>query len=461
MTTKELFEYPEEIKPQFIETDDLVFGDGRRISSAQIWDFMTKEAPVRFPYAFDKSVYFRGISSDVNLSSGIKRNYLSLTLKDRLMGANKKGVPLVFVQGGQTVEPYYAAGGIPLRPGLVSGFARNQVEGLNTRKSNQRGMSILEEGRRAVSIDSCGQISAHAAVEENIVHVDFIAPYLCLRCSDMAYLVESHRHGKRNIPSYLVDHPTDHNSGRWKTEYLKTELEILTGKIAKLSNKNVTDEDLRAEIKRENKARKILQDCFKIRWSAKVPPTNSVDHSSLVSLGVDGCGDFAASTQVLEETRTELKERVKHGVKGTGLKDDPARLWICGSCVGPQASRVDSAGGVVVGKDDFWSEASTNVKETGDPYENLAEAILSFPYELSTEERAAWTAEQAIKSKADGVIFYFAWGCNYQSAVARMIADIIKEQTGIPTINIEAELTSAEGMEQNQNRVESFIEMLS
>ncbi len=236
------FRYPEEIGPAFIETGGLDFSDGRHVSAAEIWHFMTKEAPVRFPHAFDTSIYFRGISSDVNLFSGIKRNYLNLTLKDRLEEAAKKGVPAVFIQGGQTVEPYYAAGGIPVRPGVVSGWARNQVEGLNTRQSNQRGLSILETGRRAITIDSCGQIAAHAALAENLVPIDLVAPYLCLRYSHLAYLVESHRpdkNNKRHTPIHHVDFPVG-QYGEWSTEYLAKELQNPTERHRKISNTKVT-----------------------------------------------------------------------------------------------------------------------------------------------------------------------------------------------------------------------------
>jgi benzoyl-CoA reductase/2-hydroxyglutaryl-CoA dehydratase subunit BcrC/BadD/HgdB len=41
------------------------------------------------------------------------------------------------------------------------------------------------------------------------------------------------------------------------------------------------------------------------------------------------------------------------------------------------------------------------------------------------------------------------------------VADIVKKETGIPTINIEvAELGRSEATEQTQNRIESFIEIL-
>ncbi len=81
--------------------------------------------------------------------------------------------------------------------------------------------------------------------------------------------------------------------------------------------------------------------------------------------------------------------------------------------------------------------------------------------EKPKEERSLWTAQQAKESRADGLIFMYNWGCNYQTAVGRMIADIVKEETGIPSINIDVgELGRMEAPEQSENRVESFIEML-
>ena len=465
--------YPDELEPIFTATDGLQFSDGRFVSSKEIWRFLTEEAPKRFPNSYNLySTGFLGLSTgvrgrfkraiDVSLLSGIKQNYLSLTLRDRLYAAHAKGTPIILDQGGQTVEPYYAAGGIPLRPGYVIGWAIATTEGLNSRDSARLSHSILESGRRNLtSPDACNQISAHAAIEDGVVPVDLIAPYLCLRCSDMAYLTETHRSGKRHIPTYLVDHPVpgkEKEPTERRVDYLKTELQTLTNKISKLSDKKVTDEDLTAEIKRENKARQLLRESNDIWWSAKTPPTNSTDFGGLKPFAIDGCGDYSAAITVLKEARDEIKQRAKDGVKGAGLKDDPVRLFTCGSCVGPNPTLVDNVGGVIVGRDDFWSEAVIDVKETGDPYENLAKAILSFPYELPTVERAEWIAEQAKKSRADGVIFMYAWGCNYQTGVARMIADIVKQRTGLTTTAMETEI--GQDSEQIENRVEAFIEIL-
>ncbi len=469
----EYWQYPDSLKSRFIATDDLVFNDGRKVSTSEIWRFLTEEAPKRFPSSFNLyATGFIGDSSkvrshlkrvvDFSFLSGLKYHYLTLTMKDRLEAAHAKGVPTIFTQGGQTFEPYYAAGGIPLRPAYVNSWARSRVEGLDARDSARRSRSFLEAGRRNLtSPDACNQVSAHAVAEANQVPIDLIAPYLCLRCSDMAYLVETHRSGKRHIPTYLVDYPVpgkEKQPNNWRVDYLKTELKDLTQKISKLSGKVVTDETLTDEIKRENKARRILRECNEIWWSAKIPPTNSPDFGNTRFMTADGIGDFTAATKILEETRDEFRERVKHGVKGAGLRDNPVRLFTCGACVSSNASGVDRAGGVVVARDDFWSGASIEVKETGDPYENLAKAILSLPFELPTEDRAEWLAEQVKKSRADGLVFMYNWGCNYQTGVARMISDIVKERTGVATTIIEIEL--GQDSEQPENRVESFIEML-
>lgn len=465
MTNNGRFSYPEEIRSEFIETGDLIFKDGSHVTAEEIWNFMTEEAPRRFPYNFDTRPYWyfmTRISEDVELFSGIKRNYLFLSLRDYLLKAHAKGIPIVLVQGGQTMEPYHAAGAIPLRPGFVMYWAQNMKEGLNVNDLDMEGQFLLDAGRKWISVDACDQINAHAAVQEETVPIDFVAPYLCTRCSDMAYLVEAHRHGKRQVPTYLLDYPiSDQRNKEWAVEYVIKMLKRLTRKLGELSNREVSEEDLKKEIKIENQGRKLLRDYMELWWSASVPPTNSIDHADMPYFGNDFIPDTTVTVNLLKEMYKEIKERVKHSIKGKGLADDPIRLYICGSCVEPNPVLVDRAGGVLVGKDDQWSQVSTNVDESGDPYRNLAKALLSFPYEQSTEERAIWSAEQVKKSRADGVIFMYNWGCNYQSAVARMIADIIKNETCVPSIVIEVgELGRVKSLEQSHNRVEAFIEML-
>lgn len=459
--TESVYSLPSEIKDDFLASGGIDFEGGSHVGADEIWRFMTEDGPRRFPNSFDIRPSNRNaLSRDVAFFSGIKRSYLQISLRDRALRAHDAGVPLVLTQGGQTMEPYFAAGGVPLRPGLIMQWARDMEEGLNLHQAETRGIAILESGRNRISMEACNQIAAHAAVADGVVPIDLVAPYLALRCSDMAYLTESHRSHARQTPLQIIDFPINQVGKPWATTLVAAELRKLVAEISRRSGKRVTDDTLHAEIARANRAQRIARAITELWWDAAEPPTNSKD-LNILHLANDFLGDPHATIQILEQTQVEIADRIRRRVRGHGIAKDAKRIFICGSCVGPNDSHVERAGAVIVGRDDSWNLLSQDVDESGDPYEALARGILSYPYELPTVQRAAWTAEVIRRSRADGVIFMYNWGCNFQTSIARMIADIIKERTGLPTTFIEVgELGRAEGTEQAENRVEAFIEML-
>jgi len=276
--TKAIFQYPKEIEKDFVNSKGLHFSDGSYVTAEEIWKFMTEEAPRRFPYAFDLSANNMGrISEDYKFFGGIKRSYLSLSFKDRLLKAHERGVPIALAQGGQTMDTYYAAGAIPLRPGNIIAWARNMEEGLGLRQNDFRGNQILESGRNVISMEACNQIAAHAAIDNGVVPIDIVAPYLCLRCSDMSFLTESHRNRPHKKSLALVDHPVEHAGKPWAADLMAAELRKLVAQISQLSGKTVTDEEFFRIIKIGNKARRLVRETAELWWSAKVPPTNSSD----------------------------------------------------------------------------------------------------------------------------------------------------------------------------------------
>ena len=461
MSNSELFRYPEEIKEKFIATPGLKFKDGRTVSSEEIWEFLTKEAPRRFPYAFDKGANnVRQFSGDVHFLSGIKRRYLALNFRDRVLRERAAGTPTVMVQGGQALDAYYAAGALPLRPGFLGGWARNKEEGLNLRQAERRGQDIVESARRGVSIDACHMMAVHKSVDNGTLPIDLVAPVLTLRCSDHSFMVETHRHGVKNTPRYLVDYPVGHENKPWAAEYMAVEIRELIEKIALLSGKTITDEVIFEEIKRGNRGRRIAKEIQEMWWAADVPPTNSTDFFGCSNL-VDYNGDPVASIDLLEQSKKEIEERIRNNVKGFGVPDNAKRLYISGSCVSPNSVQAQTAGAIFVGRDDNWSAVTVLIEEEGDPYLNIAKSMLAYPYEQRTEQRAEWIADQVKRSRADGLLFMFQWGCSYQSSVGRMIADIVKKKTGVVTTVIEIEQKGkATASEQSTNRIESFIEMI-
>ena len=457
-----LFKYPEAIREEFVATEAIAFRDGSRATAAEVWEYLTETGPVKYPNIYDTSNYYgRKISGDVTLPFSLKHNYLIMTLNERMIKAKANGTPVVFVQGGQSVDPYYAAGAIALRPASVGIWASGQHEGLTLNQEEVRRSDQKEKAYRAISFEVC-QSAGYENIQEGTVPVDMIAPFSCLRCSDVSYGLEAHRHGPRqDIKLFLADYPLDGQKDKaWAIEYFAANIRRLFDSISELTGQERTAEDLRQEIKLHNEGRRLAMAIADLWWSAAVPPTNGKDRRDLFQMGgMELHGDPQASLSLLQEAKGYIEARVRQGVQGFGVPDDPARIFVCGSCVFPNEYRIEEAGGIVVGNDNHWSDITTLVEEDGDPFYNLSKAILSYPYEQSIEERAAWTVEQIQKSRADGVLFLYNWGCNTQSAVARALVDEIKKTAGVPTLIIEHEQRGIQ-TEQLQNRVNAFVEML-
>ncbi|MDR1931891.1 MAG: 2-hydroxyacyl-CoA dehydratase family protein [Spirochaetales bacterium] len=457
------FYYPEEIKEDFLKTPGLHFTDGSYVDSAQIWDFMTVEGPRRFPYAYNKERNNQSrMSRDVRFFSGIKYGYLNLTLRDRLIKAHENGIPIVHVEGGQTVDPYFAAGAIPIVPGPLRAMARDAKEGLDIKDANRRAMKIMEDGRQAISIECCNNpIGSIEAIHQSAVPVDMVAPYLCLRCTDYSYILEAYRTKLKNTMLHFVDFPVTRD-GEWTVTYMAELIRDLVKKLGGLRGASVREEDLWKEIKRENRGRRLARETMEAIWNAEEIPVTGSDIFSIITSGRFDRGDSLACLEYLEQAHEEVIQRVKNGVRAAGIPEKPVRILTVGSCFGFWFDFAEEKGAVLVGTDDHLSKIYADVGEEGDPYEEIAKTILAYDYELPTEQRAQYIIDLVKKTRADGVICGYNWGCNYQSAVSRMIADIVKKESGVPTINLQvAELGFLDGNEQTQNRVEAFIEMLS
>jgi benzoyl-CoA reductase/2-hydroxyglutaryl-CoA dehydratase subunit BcrC/BadD/HgdB len=463
MAKNDLYEYPQELREEFEATEAIQFRDGSQATGADIWHFMTEVAPKKYPFAYTQRKYVDGrMSRDIHLPSAIKHNYLLLTMNDRINKSRENGSPVIFVQGGQSVDPYYAAGGIALRPASVGMWSRGRHEGLGLNEEIVRRHKQKEKANHAISFEAC-QTAGYASIQEEGLPVDMVAPFSCLRCSDISYGLEAHRHGpNKTVKLMNVDYPLRYQADKsWAVEYFAQNLRRLTSEIGKMAGRDVTDDDLSKEIKLHNEGRRLAIDTADIWWSADLPPTNGLDRRHILQMGgMEVHGDPSASLTVLRESNAYIRDRVKRGIKAEGVVDKPVRLFICGSCVRPNDFRIEEAGAIIVGHDNHWSDISTLVEEEGDPFKNLAHAILSYPYEQSIEGRAAWTIEQLKKSRADGVLFLYQWGCNTQSAVARMLCDVIKRDTGIPTMVIEQNESGTEQSEQLLNRINAFVEML-
>jgi hypothetical protein len=221
---------------------------------------LTRVGPVKFPNLYDDSnLYSRRLSRDVTLPFTLKNNYLAMTLHDRMTKARAQGHPIVFVQGGQSVDPYYAAGAIALRPATTGSWARRQREGLTRNQDELESEAEKQKAYNAISFEICNS-AGYEHIQEGSVPADLVAPYTALRCSDVSYGTEAHRHGPRkdDVKLLLVDYPLDHQRDKeWAITYFAENLRRLTRNIDALTGRTTTEDDLAREIKLHNQGRRL------------------------------------------------------------------------------------------------------------------------------------------------------------------------------------------------------------
>ena len=460
--SKQLFRYSETNREKFLASDDITFTDGTVVHPEEVWHYLTVEGPEKYPHSFEINLYQGGRETrDETLAASLKNLYLNLTLSERMEKRKDQGKSIAFIQGGQAVDPYTAADTIALRPALTNNWYNGKQHGETIYQRNNRTRRIKERAFNDMTFEAC-QTGGFEQIQAGDLRMDIIAPYSLLRCSDVSYGLEAHRHGpKDNIKLFLADVPMRFQGEKpWAVDYFANNLRRLTKALDAVSGRQTTEDDMRGAIKLHNEGRRLAMELADLWWSADIPPTNGTDREALIILGnLEAHGDVHATLSVLKEARRDIEARVKEGVKGHGVADDPKRLFVLGSCIGLNNLRSENAGAIVVGNDNFWSHVTTLVAEDGDPYHNLSQATLDYPYEQSIEKRAAWTVAQIRKSRADGVIFLYNWGCNTQAAIARPVLDVIKRETGLPTFIYERELGGLQH-EQEQSRIDAFIEML-
>jgi len=87
---------------------------------------------------------------------------------------------------------------------------------------------------------------------------------------------------------------------------------------------------------------------------------------------------------------------------------------------------------------------------------------------VSIQKRADWFLERVKQVKAHGVIFTGVWGCQWDPAYRKYLADRVEEELGIPSLFLEFEDIPYEFQEngrykikeQVRTRIEAFIELI-
>lgn len=400
--------------------------------------------------------------NDYDLISAFKHRWLQFSTLDRIKDLRNSGIPIAIC--GQVFQELIYGSGASTIGSLTPYFLECHLAGK---------YSYQQKGHEFCSFESCpGEPVIPILVLEKVIEVDLFINASHTYMGDVPCLHNLLR--GYNIPLHVIDFPSGSHVKPWAFKYLVEQLKIAVKTMEQFFEKRITEEDIHRGIKMINAVRKSYIEYDNIILSTSAPPISSFENSLVQSCIVDMQGDPIALVQAMKELNAELKRRVKNKVKAPGVKENPIRIYAAEKTGYDLTTLnlINDLGAVLIGPEVCETMyLSGLVDENKNPYEAIAEYYMyKYPWSptVSIQKRADWFLERVKQVKAHGVIFTGVWGCQWDPAYRKYLADRVEKELGIPSLFLEFEDIPYEFQEngrykikeQVRTRIEAFIELI-
>lgn len=243
----------------------------------------------------------------------------------------------------------------------------------------------------------------------------------------------------------------------WKSEIIRFK-EYLEKKF----NVTITEDDIRAAIREENKVRRSLKNLYSVMQNDPAPITGQDLFKVLYGSGFK----FDRSAIPAEVDALTAKINAEYA-EGKMLEKKP-RILITGCPIGGATEKVIRAvednGGVVVTYENCSGAKSIDKlvdEDNPDVYDALARRYLNIGCSVMTPNpnRLELLGRLIDEYKVDGVVEMVLQACHTYSVETRKIMKFVNEEKGIPYISVETDYSQSD-LGQLNTRIAAFIEML-
>lgn len=238
---------------------------------------------------------------------------------------------------------------------------------------------------------------------------------------------------------------------------LVKEYERVVDTMTKLTGHKLTEDELRAGIRRTNAVRKVVARLRELAYGSGVLPALEM---MVVEFGnLHYYSDISEWTAVLEHLLATAEERAARGERV--LSDDSLRVvWVTPPADPLLLTYVEDAGARVVGTEYVINQALEVIDETEPGLEAIAESFMAASLIGTSRDRAASVIRQARERRAEGVIISGILGGSHCAMETRLISDIVKQELDLPVLEFDVAPPAKEIGRQLQTRIDAFLEVL-
>jgi len=251
--------------------------------------------------------------------------------------------------------------------------------------------------------------------------------------------------------------PGGFSAPRSQIQFVKAELERVAIALQDLAGRALDDEALARGIAQANHVRRLLAKLRDAAFTATPCPMPALEMLIAEMLAIHFCSDREETVVVLQELLDEVNRRVLAGVGY--LPDQAARVFWVNPVADLQVlNLLEDCGGRICGTEYLFAHALDPIPLDVPPMEALARMALADPMAGSAVDRAARIVADIRRLGAEAVIVSRIPGASHCALEGEIIGEIVREECGIPVLEIEVPPLTDAVYPSLRTRLEALVE---
>lgn len=241
--------------------------------------------------------------------------------------------------------------------------------------------------------------------------------------------------------------------------FLAEQYRGIVKKLQDVTNRDITEDDLRMSVKGFNAIRKQVSDLRELVYKQKVPPLPGLEMLLAEFIAIHYCSEPDESSFVLDDLLQMVRGRIER--KETPFEGDPVRVfWVTPPTDAALVTLLEEYGGCVCGSEYLISHAFYQLDESKPPLEAIAENYMDDPLIGASEFRARRIVNEAKRFGAEGVMITGIFGASHCPYEDRVIAQMVQKELDIPVVSFDVPYSPGKVSEQVVSRIQGFTEIL-
>jgi benzoyl-CoA reductase/2-hydroxyglutaryl-CoA dehydratase subunit BcrC/BadD/HgdB len=254
-----------------------------------------------------------------------------------------------------------------------------------------------------------------------------------------------------------VDLPGTFRAPQSQVALVRSELERVRGALESYAGRRLTDGRLAAGIRRANHVRRRLAELRQLAFTATPCPLPGLELLVAEMLAIHFCSDQEETSRVLDDLLAETRRRVAAGI-GVLPPDALPVFWVNPVADLRVMNLLEDLGGRVCGTDYLFCHALDEIPADLPPMEALARMVLADPMVGSAVNRAERICTDIRRFGAAAVVISRIPGASHCGLEGTIIAELVREQLGIPVAEIEVPPITDSLEPTLRTRLEALIE---